>query len=100
MGTKISFSRIAIILERLNLQIKSSQTEPSKELFVSEGTTTPSSSVLMPPEVIQGVKTEVQSMSMEDLTSKDEVYNFELSWLAFNWRILALAEDVNQPHVV
>lgn len=88
----MSFSRIAIILERLNLQIKSSQIEPSKNLFVSEGTTPPSA-VSMSTKVIQKVKTEVQSM--KDLTSQEEVYNFELSWLAFNWRILALAEDVN-----
>ena len=34
---------------------------------------------------------DVVAKPLEDLVSSSEVYNIELSWLAFNWRVLSMA---------
>jgi len=49
---------------------------------------------LVPPEPIEGVADDVQDMELHDITRKDEVYNVELNWLAFNWRVLHMASEV------
>ncbi len=40
---------------------------------------------------------DVGSLSVADVCASDEVYNVELSWLAFNWRVLAMARDERVP---
>lgn len=45
----------------------------------------------MPPKPQLSIAHEVEATSLEDLVSSGEVYNVELSWLAFNWRVLSMA---------
>ena len=45
----------------------------------------------MPPKPQLSIAHEVEATSLEDLVNSGEVYNVELSWLAFNWRVLSMA---------
>lgn len=51
-------------------------------------------SVTIPPEPIEGVTADVKEMDLKEMTAKDDVYNIELNWLAFNWRVLHMAAEV------
>lgn len=41
-----------------------------------------------------GMLADVSELSLDDLCSSDAAFNFELAWLAFNWRVLSLASAV------
>jgi hypothetical protein len=41
----------------------------------------------MPPEPMNGVRVDLSDIDSETLVSSDEVYNHELSWMSFNWRV-------------
>jgi len=43
----------------------------------------------MPPEPMNGVRVDLSDIDSETLVESDEVYNHELSWMSFNWRVLA-----------
>lgn len=51
--------------------------------------------VIFPPEAVKGVEADVKDLTLKDLSYKDNVYNIELNWLMFNWRVLAMSEDVH-----
>ena len=53
----------------------------------------------IPPDPIEGVTADVKEMDMQDMTAKDDVYNIELNWLAFNWRVLHMAAEVGSSLV-
>lgn len=53
----------------------------------------------MPPHQQNGVESDVAELSLGDLCGSHRAYNVELSWLAFNWRVLSLASAVSHsPH--
>ena len=45
----------------------------------------------MPPQTVEGVLGNVAKVSLQGLCDNDDVYNLELSWLAFNWRVLSMS---------
>ena len=45
----------------------------------------------MPPHPMVNILPDVSHMSTLELVESSEVYNVELSWLAFNWRVLSMA---------
>ena len=51
----------------------------------------------MPVEPTTAVLDDVTGLSIDDAVDSDAVYNAELSWLAFNWRVLAMALDPLVP---
>jgi hypothetical protein len=51
----------------------------------------------LPPHPIIEPGYDITTLSIEELSSSDEVYNRELSWLDFNWRVLHEAVDPRTP---
>ncbi|GMH42263.1 hypothetical protein BSKO_10182 [Bryopsis sp. KO-2023] len=51
----------------------------------------------MPPSPMEGVATNPADYSVQDLCYLDEVYNQQLSWLSFNWRVMAMATEETTP---
>jgi polyphosphate kinase len=45
----------------------------------------------MPPKPQLTIRHDVQFAPLEDLATSSEIYTLELSWLAFNWRVLSMA---------
>lgn len=52
----------------------------------------------MPPHEQEGLQADLAGMSLSDLCGSDRAYNVELSWLAFNWRVISLASAVRPLH--
>mmetsp|Transcript_17988 Transcript_17988/g.61289 ORF Transcript_17988/g.61289 Transcript_17988/m.61289 type:complete len:984 (-) Transcript_17988:169-3120(-) len=52
---------------------------------------------VMPPCKLPGMQSSVEGLSDTELVDSDAVYNHELSWLQFNWRVLAMAVDPTTP---
>lgn len=50
---------------------------------------------MAPLHSMEGVISNPDHLSIEELCTCDEVYNQELSWLMFNWRVLSMAGDVS-----
>ena len=49
-----------------------------------------------PPFIPEGTETDVERFKDEDIESfilNDKIFNPEMSWLAFNWRVLAMAAN-------
>ncbi|KAG0588092.1 hypothetical protein KC19_2G215500 [Ceratodon purpureus] len=53
--------------------------------------------VIMPSQKQEGLEADVAGFGVETLVVADSVYNKELSWLAFNWRVLHMALDSRTP---
>ncbi|KAG0612135.1 hypothetical protein M758_6G004600 [Ceratodon purpureus] len=53
--------------------------------------------VVMPPQKQDGLEADVAGIGIDTLVVADSVYNKELSWLAFNWRVVHMALDVRTP---
>ncbi|XP_024395667.1 uncharacterized protein [Physcomitrium patens] len=53
--------------------------------------------VVMPLQKQEGLEADVADIGLDALVVADLVYNKELSWLAFNWRVLHMALDVHVP---
>ncbi len=53
--------------------------------------------VVMPPEHAFVPDFDIAKMSLRELCTSDEIYNRELSWLDFNWRVLQEAIDERNP---
>nr|XP_024395668.1 uncharacterized protein LOC112291913 isoform X5 [Physcomitrium patens] len=51
----------------------------------------------MPLQKQEGLEADVADIGLDALVVADLVYNKELSWLAFNWRVLHMALDVHVP---
>ncbi len=51
----------------------------------------------LPPHPIIEPGYDITTLSIDELSSSDEVYNRELSWLDFNWRVLHEAVDSRTP---
>ena len=55
------------------------------------------------PEIIRPLEraytpdVDISTLSLEELSTSDDVYNRELSWLDFNWRVLHEAMDPRTP---
>nr|HRJ43523.1 polyphosphate kinase 1 [Caldilineaceae bacterium] len=53
--------------------------------------------LFMPPVVVYEPPTEIMESTLDDLASSSIIYNRELAWLDFNWRVLAEALDERNP---
>ncbi|MCB0062387.1 MAG: hypothetical protein KDE19_09735, partial [Caldilineaceae bacterium] len=53
--------------------------------------------VIQPPEHAYQPAVDLSTLSLEELSTSEAVYNRELSWLDFNWRVLAEAMDPRTP---
>jgi polyphosphate kinase len=51
----------------------------------------------LPPHPIIAPRYDVATLSLDQLSSSEDVYNRELSWLDFNWRVLHEAVDARTP---
>ena len=51
----------------------------------------------LPPQPVHIPAVDPASLSLDELSSSDELYNRELSWLDFNWRVLHQAADDRTP---
>lgn len=58
---------------------------------------TPDKPVIQPPEHAYQPDVDLSTLSLEELSTSEAVYNRELSWLDFNWRVLAEAMDGRTP---
>ncbi len=66
--------------------------------MVSEWSARPSSDTTMPPvAAYPSLSTPLTSLSLDDLAESPAIYNRELSWLDFNWRVLYEALDARNP---
>eukprot|EP00850_Spirogloea_muscicola_P016700 SM000137S00478 [mRNA] locus=s137:341337:347444:- [translate_table: standard] len=52
---------------------------------------------LMPPVKQDGLLEDVSGLDIDSMMLSDAVYNKELSWLAFNWRVMGMALDHSTP---
>ena len=52
---------------------------------------------VVPPTDTFFLERDVSGRSVEDLCTAPEIYNRELSWLDFNWRVLHEAKDPRNP---
>lgn len=53
--------------------------------------------IIMPRQPGYVPRESIETMSLDELTRSPEVYNRELSWLDFNWRVLHEAMDERTP---
>ncbi|MGL4651815.1 MAG: polyphosphate kinase 1, partial [Caldilineaceae bacterium] len=56
----------------------------------------PAGGAIVPPEALMQVEG-LDGLSLEQLAASDRVYNYELAWLDFNWRVLYEAMDARTP---
>lgn len=57
----------------------------------------PLSKTRIPPEGLEFAQADVSQLTLEELCRRPEVYNRELAWLDFNWRVLQEALDHRNP---
>lgn len=48
----------------------------------------------MPPHHMEEITIDIENMTNKQISKLDEVYNIELNWLSFNWRVLSMANEV------
>lgn len=54
--------------------------------------------VVVPPFGMEGmIKEDVRKLDLQAVLNSDSVFNPELSWLSFNWRVLWMAADKRTP---
>mmetsp|Transcript_7526 Transcript_7526/g.21316 ORF Transcript_7526/g.21316 Transcript_7526/m.21316 type:complete len:920 (+) Transcript_7526:297-3056(+) len=63
-----------------------SSSPPSNTMFVAP-----------PPHISDKLVEDVSGMTLHELTDKDMMYNVEMSWLSFNWRVIFTAQQPNMP---
>eukprot|EP00793_Prasinoderma_coloniale_P000471 PRCOL_00005456-RA len=56
-----------------------------------------SGEIIMPPSKLPGIVEDIREIDPEYYTTADPIMNVELGWLAFNWRVLALALSPATP---
>lgn len=69
----------------------SDQNDPSTHGYVEVP------SVIQPPAQVYSPDLDLASLSLDTLSTSETVYNRELSWLDFNWRVLNEALDSRTP---
>lgn len=83
-------------------KLMSSQTLQGAERLTTESTglmngTVVPDSVVQPPSEATLMPTQIADYDVQTLSQSPEVYNRELSWLDFNWRVLQHALDPGNP---
>lgn len=53
--------------------------------------------IIEPPEKVYGSNIAIETLSNEELSRSEAIYNRELNWLDFNWRVLYEALDERTP---
>lgn len=51
----------------------------------------------MPPFPLEGLLEDCSELEMDELVESDAVYNHELSWTSFNWRVSRDPAPGRQP---
>ncbi len=54
-------------------------------------------SIIQPSQHAHQLEMELATLSLDELSTSDQIYNRELSWLDFNWRVLHEAIDDRTP---
>lgn len=52
---------------------------------------------ILPPKRIYTSNLDLSTLSLDAISSSEEVYNYETAWLDFNWRVLNEAIDARNP---
>ncbi len=63
----------------------------------STGDESTAAPIIQPPEHAYQPEVDFSTLSLEELSTSEVVYNRELSWLDFNWRVLAEAMNEQTP---
>ena len=71
--------------------------QPDDESVAPEDAAPPRPEALSIPPVSVHPPVDLASLSLEALSTSEEVYFYELSWLDFNWRVLMEAYDARNP---
>ncbi len=64
---------------------------------ILDNTITENASVIQPRSHVYVPDLDLSSLSLDELSTSEIVYNRELSWLDFNWRVLNEALDARTP---
>jgi len=81
---------------------KTTATDPVISIFPSNGVPVldnrePFYSIIQPAERVYRPAIDLATLSLDELSTSAEVYNSELSWLDFNWRVLHEGLDPRTP---
>lgn len=79
-------------------QVFADEASSMDELLEYDWRSIPSSEMTMPPVSAYPLSPNpLQNLSLDELVASPTVYNRELSWLDFNWRVLYQALDLRTP---
>ena len=60
-------------------------------------TATLNAEIILPKERAYQPPFKLDALSVDELVTSESIYNYELSWLDFNWRVLQEALDERTP---
>ena len=98
---KISAEKLAAKEEAPHATTNGNTARPAFDQPPSRSTTPPMpvsrQPVIQPTERAYQPAVDLSTLSLDELSTSELVYNRELSWLDFNWRVLAEALDARTP---
>ena len=98
---KISAEKLAAKEETLHATTNGNTAPPAFDQPPSGSTTPPlpvnCQPVIQPTARAYQPEVDLSTLSLDELSTSEQVYNRELSWLDFNWRVLAEALDARTP---
>ncbi len=79
-------------------EVRPTQDQPSSQkVGQPTGAPMPTTPVIMPPTPTFQPDVDIATLSLDELTTSENIYNRELSWLDFNWRVLHEGMDPRTP---